>query len=169
MGESHPAESKVVVEFSPADLPLDEAQQLKLRKLLGTRWNPETDVAKMSCEQFDQQAQNKRYLADLVQKLITAAKDPKDMFEDVPLDTRHHTVKVKPKFPKEWRMTPERMQELEDSRQKSLLLDQRRAEAGSLIDGAQMIETRFRQAEPAPVAELVRRGAPRSLPRQTRA
>lgn len=74
MGEEHPAQSKVVVEFSPADLPLNAAQQLKLQKLLGPRLNPETNIAKMSCEQFDHQAQNKRYLGDLVGKLIAQAK-----------------------------------------------------------------------------------------------
>jgi hypothetical protein len=74
MGESHPAENKVVVEFSPVDLGLTDAQQLKLKKLLGVRLNPETNIAKMSCEQFDHQAQNKRYLGDLVQKLVAEAK-----------------------------------------------------------------------------------------------
>lgn len=143
MGEFHPAENKVVVEFCPKDLPLDEAQQLKLRKLLGPRLNPETDIAKMSCEQFEHQAQNKRYLGDLVNKLIEAAKDPTDMFEDVPLDTRHHTFKVKPKFPKEWRMTEERRKFLEDTRQKALLLDQAKTEEGTLIDGKQKITAFF--------------------------
>jgi small subunit ribosomal protein S35 len=74
MGEEHPAQSKVVVEFSPRDMPLSPAQQLKLKKLLGPRLNPETQIAKMSCEQFDHQAQNKRYLGDLVNSLIAAAK-----------------------------------------------------------------------------------------------
>lgn len=74
MGEFHPAENKVVVEFSPRDLPLNEAQQSKLKKLLGPRYNPETDVAKMSCEQFEHQAQNKRYLGDLVETLVAQAK-----------------------------------------------------------------------------------------------
>ena len=64
----------MVVEFSPRDLPLNASQQLKLKKLLGARWNPETDIAKMSCEQFDHQAQNKRYLGDLVEKLVAQAK-----------------------------------------------------------------------------------------------
>jgi small subunit ribosomal protein S35 len=168
MGEEHPAQSKVVVEFSPQDLPLTEAQQLKLKKLLGSRWNPETNVAKMSCEQFDQQAQNKRYLGDLVAKLIAQAKDPKDMFEDIPLDTRHHTVKVKPKFPKEWRITPERQQLLENTRQQSLLLDQKRTEAGSLVDGSQIIETRFSQPELVPAAELAQQSKTRAFPRQRR-
>lgn len=74
MGESHPAQSKVVVEFSTKDLPLNGKQALKLKKLLGSRWNPETQIAKMSCEQFDYQAQNKRYLGELINKLIAEAK-----------------------------------------------------------------------------------------------
>jgi small subunit ribosomal protein S35 len=74
MGEFHPAEKKVVVQFSPADLPLTPAQQLKMKKLVGARWNPETDMVKMSCEMFEHQAQNKRYLGDLVNKLIAESK-----------------------------------------------------------------------------------------------
>ncbi|KAI1454470.1 mitochondrial ribosomal subunit protein-domain-containing protein [Annulohypoxylon moriforme] len=153
MGEFHPAESKVVVEFSPRDLPLNDAQQLKMKKLLGPRYNPETDVAKMSCEQFEHQAQNKRYLGDLVEKLVARAKDPSDMFEDIPLDTRHHTFKTKPKFPKEWRMSENRRKFLEDTRQKSLLLDQAKEEAGSLIDGKERIEQFFVE-QPVQVTRL---------------
>lgn len=74
MGEFHPAERKVVVEFCPADLGLTEVQQSKLKKLLGPRYNPETEVVRMSCEQFEHQAQNKRYLGDMVEKLIAEAK-----------------------------------------------------------------------------------------------
>ena len=75
MGEFHPADRKVVVEFSPADLTvLTPAQQLKLKKLAGVRYNPEKDIVKMSCERFEHQAQNKRYLGDLVDKMITMAK-----------------------------------------------------------------------------------------------
>ncbi|KAI1425043.1 mitochondrial ribosomal subunit protein-domain-containing protein [Xylaria sp. FL1777] len=143
MGEFHPAEKKVVLEFSPNDMPLDDAQKQKLRKLLGPRLNPETDIAKMSCEQFEHPAQNKRYLGDVVNKLVAQAKDPTDMFEDVPLDTRHHTFKVKPKFPKEWRLTEERRKFLEDTRQKALLLDQKKEEEGTLVDGAERIQAFF--------------------------
>lgn len=74
MGEFHPAEKKVVVELSPRDLPLTEPQQLKLKKLAGPRFNPETEIVRMSCEMFENQAQNKRYLGDLVEKLIAEAK-----------------------------------------------------------------------------------------------
>ncbi|KAI0451196.1 mitochondrial ribosomal subunit protein-domain-containing protein [Xylaria acuta] len=163
MGEFHPAEKKVVVEFSPRDLPLNEAQQQKLRKLLGSRWNPETDIAKMSCEQFEHAAQNKRYLGDLVNKLVTQAKDPTDMFEDVPLDTRHHTFKVKPKFPKEWRMTEERRRFLEDTRQKALLLDQAKEEEGTLVNGAEKINTFFNPPVAPKIAEMATARLGRSL------
>lgn len=74
MGEFHPAEKKVVVEFSPEDFGLTEIQQMKLRKLAGPRYNPEKETIKMSCESFEHQAQNKRYLAELVEKLVTEAK-----------------------------------------------------------------------------------------------
>lgn len=74
MGEYHPAEKKVVVEFSPADFGLTDLQQLKLKKLAGTRYNPEKDVIKMSCESFEHQAQNKRYLAETVEQLVAEAR-----------------------------------------------------------------------------------------------
>jgi hypothetical protein len=75
MGEFHPADRKVVVEFCPKDLTdLTDLQRMKLKKLAGARYNPEKDIVKMSCERFEHQAQNKRYLGDTVQKLIEAAK-----------------------------------------------------------------------------------------------
>ena len=75
MGEQHPAEKKVVLEFTPADMPnLTEIQRDKLRKLVGVRYNPETDIVKMSCEMFETQTQNKRYLGDLVDKLLEEAR-----------------------------------------------------------------------------------------------
>ena len=75
MGEQHPAEKKVVVEFCPADMPdLTDIQRDKLKKLAGSRWNPETDIIKMSSEMFETQAQNKRYLGDLVDTLLQEAR-----------------------------------------------------------------------------------------------
>lgn len=74
MGEYHPAEKKVVVEFSPADFGLTELQKLKMIKLAGVRYNPEKEVIKMSCESFEHQAQNKRYLAEIVEKLLNEAR-----------------------------------------------------------------------------------------------
>lgn len=75
MGEEHPAEKKVVVEFCPRDMPdLTPVQLSKLKKLVGVRYNPETDIVKMSCEMFESQAQNKRYLGDLVDTLLREAR-----------------------------------------------------------------------------------------------
>lgn len=148
MGERHPAEKKVVLEFCTKDLPgLTEEQRIKLVKLVGVRYNPETDVVKMSSEMFETQAQNKRYLGDLVDTLMTEAKDSMDMFTDVPLDFRHHKFVTKPKFPDHWRMTPERKQQLEATRQQRKLLEQEKMELGQLVDGAKLIETMLRSAK----------------------
>lgn len=140
MGESHPAEGKVVVQFSPSDLKLTPVQTDKLKKLAGPRYNPEKDVVKMSCESYEHQAQNKLYLTGLVDDLIAAAKDPADTFEDVPLDLRHHRVRQKPRFPKEWRMTDKRRAELAEQRRAAQIEDMKRAEGGLLVDGAKAID-----------------------------
>jgi small subunit ribosomal protein S35 len=87
MGEQHPAEKKVVLEFSPADMPdLTVLQREKLKKLAGVRYNPETDIIKMSCEMFETQAQNKRYLGDLVDKLLVEAR--------VGISSRNKSIKL---------------------------------------------------------------------------
>ncbi|KAI9813617.1 MAG: 37S ribosomal protein S24, mitochondrial [Pycnora praestabilis] len=145
MGENHPAEKKVVLEFSPNDmLSLTETQKNKLIKLAGVRYNPSTSIIKMSSEMFETQAQNKRYLGDLVDTLLREAKDEAETFEDVPFDFRHHKPKPKLRFPDEWRMTPERQRQLEETRQQRQLLDQQRAEQGKLADGVRFIEAALR-------------------------
>ncbi|KAH7419910.1 putative 37S ribosomal protein S24, mitochondrial [Cadophora sp. MPI-SDFR-AT-0126] len=147
MGEQHPAEKKVVLEFSPADMPrLTKGQMDKLRKLAGVRYDPETDVVKMSCEMFETQAQNKRYLGDVVQSLLEEARDPTDTFEDIPLDTRHHHFRIKPQFPKEWALTEARKQELQQYRQAMVLKDQQKEITGQLIDGIKQIEEGLKQS-----------------------
>ena len=106
MGEHHPAAKKVVVDFKVKDLPdLSDSQRLKLLKLLGPRYNPDTETAKMSCERFDNPAQNKRFLGDTIQNLLTEARNESDMFTDIPLDLRHHKPKVKLQFPDAWKLT----------------------------------------------------------------
>ena len=74
MGEKHPSESKVVMEFTTKDLGLEPVSRRKLIKLAGVRYNPEKDLVHMSCEMFETQAQNKRYLSDLLDKLLVEAK-----------------------------------------------------------------------------------------------
>ncbi|PNY27475.1 37S ribosomal protein S24, mitochondrial [Tolypocladium capitatum] len=160
MGESHPAEKKVVVQFAPDDLRLTPVQTDKLKKLAGPRYNPETELIKMSCESYEHQAQNKRYLSNLVDDLITSAKDPKDTFADVPLDLRHHQIKAKPRFPKEWRLTNERRLQLDEDRQRAAIADMKRAEGGLLVDGRKaiddfLVQKMVEEQEKQQVAELV--------------
>lgn len=140
MGDNHPSDRKVVVQFAPDDLKLTATQALKLKKLAGTRYNPSTELIKMSSDAFQHAAQNKAYLSNLVDDLVTAAKDPTDTFEDIPLDTRHHVVKKKPKFPKEWLMTEDRKRALEGAWEKAMIEDATKFEQGELVDGGQSIE-----------------------------
>lgn len=73
MGDKHPAEPKVVMEFTVADLNLSPVSSRKLIKLVGPRYNPVKGLVKLSCEMFETQAQNKRYLGDLLDKLLAEA------------------------------------------------------------------------------------------------
>ena len=96
MGETHPAANKIVLEFYTQDLPdLTEAQCIKLIKLVGPSYNPEKDLVRMSCEMFETQAQNKRYLGDLVDTLMAEAKNSAEIFADVPLDFKTSQVQTK--------------------------------------------------------------------------
>ena len=144
MGETHPAAKKIVVEFCTRDLQnltsLTEPQRIKLIKLVGPRYNPETDIVKMSSEMFETQAQNKRYLGDLVDTLIAEAKNEEDMFEDVPLDFRHHKFKRRVEFPERWKLSAERRESLEEARQKRLVTERQREEEGKVVVGSQIIE-----------------------------
>lgn len=83
------------------------------------------------------------------------------MFEDVPLDTRHHHTKVQPKFPKEWRMNESRREELREIRQKALALDEAKRVEGTLIDGKEVLKKFLTSApEPAqPEPAMARRGS----------
>ncbi|KAK6332911.1 37S ribosomal protein S24, mitochondrial [Orbilia brochopaga] len=110
MGVQHPAENKVVMECCPQDLKLTPVQTDKLIKICGPRYNPTRKVLKFSAEMFPHQHQNKRYLSELMDKLIAEAKDDTDTFEDVPFDFRHHKFQTPKSFPKGWRMTPDKLQ-----------------------------------------------------------
>jgi small subunit ribosomal protein S35 len=140
LGDNHPSDRKVVVQFAPDDLGLTPIQSSKLKKLAGSRYNPDTEIIKMSSDSFQHAAQNKAYLSNLVDDLITAAKDPKDTFEDIPLDTRHNIKKPKPKFPTEWLMNEERKRALEGTWERAMLEDSKKADAGQLVDGEQKIQ-----------------------------
>jgi len=142
MGEAHPAASKVVLTFDPHMIPgLTGAQREKMLKLVGTRYDFSKRRVKMSCESFETQAQNKRYLGDVVGKLIKEAKDGNaDGFEDVPLDTRHVRVRPKMGFPAAWKLTEERMAGLEAARRVALLEEGRKVEEDRVVSGEAAIE-----------------------------
>ena len=140
MGENHPASRKVVVELNPNDLDLTPPQLSKLIKLAGPRFNPQTSVVKMSCESFETQAQNKRYLGDTINALIASAKDTTDSFDDVPYDFRHVKQKRRLQFPAEWLVTEERKKALEDRRQAAFLKEEERSQQGLLVSGTEAIE-----------------------------
>lgn len=152
------------MQFAPDDLKLTKVQTEKLKKLAGPRYNPETEIVKMSCESFEFQAQNKRYLLNVIDSLVAEAKNTKDTFKDVPLDTRHHPFQPKARFPKEWLMTEERRKFLDENRDRLKLAEVKRMESGQIVDGAQAIEgylvekMKEEQEKAAKVAEQV--GAP---------
>ncbi|ORX91670.1 mitochondrial ribosomal subunit protein-domain-containing protein [Clohesyomyces aquaticus] len=160
LGDSHPSVNKVVVEFSASDIPLSPVQKSKLIKLSGPRYNPSTDIIKLSCELYDTQDQNKRWLGDKISVLLAEVKDSKDTFEDVPFDFRHHKPKVRYEFPKEWILTPERKKYLEERRERMQKLDYEKEQNGELVDGVKVIE----QALPyvLPTVEPVTVPAPRA-------
>ncbi|KZM28481.1 37S ribosomal protein S24, mitochondrial [Ascochyta rabiei] len=152
LGESHPAANKVVVEFSPSDLGLAPTQRDKLIKLSGPRYNPSSDLIKMSTEQFDTQTQNKRFLGETIQSLIAEAKDSTDTFQDVPFDFRHHRPKLRHAFPPAWALTPERKAYLAQRRADQARLQDVRAGNGQLIDGKTVVDTSLPfLADPEPV------------------
>jgi len=142
MGEQHPAENKVVVELSSKDLVpkyLTEDQRQTFLKLVGPRYNPDTDIVRMSSEKFSSRAENKRYLGDLVNNLIKAAKEG-DSFADIPLDLRHHKPKQRIEFPESWKMTEERRRQLQAEREAR----KREQEHAAIVDGKEVLEHAIR-------------------------
>ncbi|KAJ5769996.1 uncharacterized protein N7511_002047 [Penicillium nucicola] len=138
MGEQHPAEPKVVMELASQDLTpkyLTEAQRQTFLKLAGTRYNPQTDIVRMSSEKYVSRAQNKRYLADLVNSLIKEAKEG-DAFTDIPLDLRHHKPKVRLQFPESWKMNDARREQLAARRRDRLAAEKTRE---ALVDGNSIV------------------------------
>ena len=156
MGETHPAEKKVVVEFCTADLPLTPEQRLKFVKLVGARYNPQKDLVKMSCEMHNTIAQNKRYLGDLVGTLMATARGEGDMegakddFKDVPVDFRHVRWRRKLEFPEQWKLTDERRQQLAEARKRRELGDKERMAQGRMIEGLGIIDQSLRASMAVP-------------------
>lgn len=144
---------------------LTEPQVSKLIKLAGPRYNPSSQIIKLSCEQFDTQSQNKRFLGDTIAALIKETQEGKDTFQDVPFDFRHHTPKKRHEFPKEWILTKDRKQYLDDKRRRAAYLEDQRAGNGELVDGKRIVETNLPlMAQSSPVPENVLVGGLRGKP-----
>ena len=134
-------------------------------KLAGPRYDPQTDAIKLSCESFASQAQNKRYLGDVIQNLVRTAKGEgdslmaKDSFEDVPVDFRHVKWKTSPEFPDEWKITEKRKQLLKQQRAQLAEREQSLIEEGEVVDGMAIIAESWgarSQAAPEVLAQQVR-------------
>lgn len=146
----------MVVEFCAKDMKLSPVQTDKLIKLAGVRYNPSSDTIKLSCEDFDTQAQNKRFLGETITKLLAEAKDGKDTFADVPFDFRHHKPKVVYEFPKEWILTAERKKYLEEKRAQTLLQDNEKKIQGQLVDGDVLVQSSLPLNDPVPEPVMIR-------------
>lgn len=109
LGEEHPNSAKVVLTVKTKDLGLNEKQLHKLRILARSRYDPSTDIFKMSSDRYPESAQNARYLNDILVKLIQESTNLTEDFSDIPLDTRHISArklrkkKNNCKFPDEWK------------------------------------------------------------------
>ncbi|KAK9469833.1 mitochondrial ribosomal subunit protein-domain-containing protein [Lipomyces arxii] len=113
LGQTHKAESKVVVEANVDEIKStyfgqDQDSDKRLHKfkvIAGQRYNPTTNKFKMSSENFPNSVQNKKYLVDTLKRLLSESKDiSSEDFADIPLDTRH--IKKKKQFmafPHEWK------------------------------------------------------------------
>ncbi|CAG8613689.1 17824_t:CDS:2 [Cetraspora pellucida] len=105
IGEEHPIQNKVVMTVKEKDLSLNKEQLHKFKVLCGPRYDGKGEF-KFSCEKFPHQAQNKKYLSDLMDRLLKEARDDTETFDNIPVDLRHVKPKKRHPFPKEWLRQP---------------------------------------------------------------
>ena len=74
LGEGHPVERKVVLSVKVADLKLDDKEKHKFLLLAGPRYNVNTEELVLSSEKFPHRKQNKKYVRDLLNKLLAESK-----------------------------------------------------------------------------------------------
>ena len=125
------------------DLPLTPAQRLTLIKLVGVRYDPQRDLVRMSCEMFETQAQNKRYLGDLVDTLMKEAREGEG-FEDVGVDFRHVKWKDRKEFPEAWKLSGGKRKALEERREERERNERERVARGQIVDGVGVIDAAMR-------------------------
>lgn len=151
----------MVLVFNPHALPdLTPQQKTKLTKLLGATYNSDKGIAKMSSDRHPSALQNKRALGEQLERMLVEARDPTDMFEDIPLDTRHTRIK-NPKgrlrFPEAWKVTEERAARLREGWEERRQKEAARIESGEVMEGAEFIGGEVLEEEFAVTRPRVRR------------
>ncbi|CAO3647220.1 unnamed protein product [Cunninghamella blakesleeana] len=109
LGEGHPVERKVVLSVKVENLKLSEVERHKFLLLAGPRYHVDTDELILSSEKFPHRKQNKKYVGDVLNRLLKETKDGKDTFADIPLNLRQPKKKLI--FPKEWAKPQQPQQE----------------------------------------------------------
>ena len=142
MGETHPGSNKVVMDFQPAQLPnLTQIQRDKLIKLLGSRYDPHKETAKMSCERYPTAPQNKNHLIETLESLLKESREGQDTFEDVPFDFRHARFKKsRPKFPEHWKLVGDRRSDLELKWHMNDSLERAKEREGNIVDSKKLMD-----------------------------
>ena len=73
-----PGEHRVTVTLSLDSIPWDEergeAEKEILLQIVGSRYNPEKNVLKLSSEKFASRIENKRYLVGMIEKIVSNSK-----------------------------------------------------------------------------------------------
>lgn len=102
--ESNSMNRKVVLSCDIKDLKLSKEQEKKFKLLSGNKFNYHSNTFKLKSNQLPEASQNARLLVDTFNKLLKEAKDMKDDFADIPLDTRHMKAKKSHvPFPESWK------------------------------------------------------------------
>ncbi|KAG2226714.1 hypothetical protein INT45_001061 [Circinella minor] len=109
LGEGHPVERKVVLSVKVSDLKLDDKEKHKFLLLAGPRYNVDTEEFVLSSEKFPHRKQNKKYVHDVLNKLLAESKNKDDTFEDIPLNLAQPKKRLQ--FPKEWARPPQPQQQ----------------------------------------------------------
>ncbi|KAF0560685.1 mitochondrial ribosomal subunit protein-domain-containing protein [Gigaspora margarita] len=122
IGEDHPLQNKVVMTVKEKDLPLTKEQLHKFKVLCGPRFNGKGKF-KFSCEKFPHQAQNKKYLSDLMDRLLDESRNDTETFADIPVDLRHVKTKKRHPFPREWLLQPKDNLKLKNQVSTNLITD----------------------------------------------
>ncbi|KAI9136630.1 mitochondrial ribosomal subunit protein-domain-containing protein [Paraphysoderma sedebokerense] len=108
----HPHNARVTVTFPFSSFSshynLSQQQQHLAKLLFKNRYCDVEDKVKMSCDRFEFERMNKRWLVDMIQKVAETVKSAKDYYTDIPVTSHTPPSLLKKqrnqslKFPEEW-------------------------------------------------------------------